>query len=120
MDELLPVTSDEIIADSAEPKTIEELYQYSRTNGGSFNIHPADKGPDSVFHGIQTVNGYKLHITKRSVNLQKEIKGYAWKVDKNGRVLDEPVKFNDDGMNGMRYMIQKHELLIGSSWVLSA
>lgn len=121
MDELVPAqTSDDIIGDSAQPMTIEDIYSYSRKDGGSFNIYPADKEPGSVFSGIQTVNGYRLHILKSSINLQKEIKGYAYKVDKNGRVLDEPVKFNDDGMNAMRYMIQKHESMASMNWVMSA
>jgi phage terminase large subunit len=33
----------------------------------------------------------------------KEIRSYKWKVDKNGTVLEEPVKFKDDGMDSMRY-----------------
>jgi phage terminase large subunit len=44
-----------------------------------------------------------LYITKRSINLLKEIRSYKWKTDKDGRVLDEPVKFNDHAMDAGRY-----------------
>jgi phage terminase large subunit len=84
----------DIFADSARPDTIEEIHQ------AGFNIYPADK---SVKDGINCVKAQKLYITKRSVNLIKEIRSYKWKQDKNGKALDEPVKFMDDGMDAARY-----------------
>ena len=47
----------------------------------------------------------QLYITKNSINLLKEIKSYKWKTDKDGRVMEEPVKFRDDLMDAMRYAI---------------
>ena len=85
-----------IYADSAEPARIEEIY-----NAG-FNIQKAIK---DVADGIDFVKRFKLHIHKESYNLLKEIKNYKWKEDKNGRVLDEPVKFKDHIMDAMRYAI---------------
>jgi phage terminase large subunit len=46
-----------------------------------------------------------LYITDRSVNLLKEIRSYKWKTDKDGKVLDEPVKFNDHGCDALRYAV---------------
>ncbi len=64
------------------------------------NIKPADK---SVIDGINMVKSMPLFITRRSTNIIKEIKSYKWKTDKDGKVLDEPVKFNDDAMDAGRY-----------------
>lgn len=80
--------------DNAEPKTIEEI------NRAGYNAKPADK---DVTEGIRKVKSLPLYITKRSINLIKEIKSYKWKTDKNGKVLDEPVKFNDHAMDAGRY-----------------
>lgn len=86
----------EIFCDNAEPKTIEELAR------AKYNAKPADK---DVTEGIRKVKSMPLYITKRSVNLIKELRSYKWKVDKNGRVLDEPIKFNDHGMDAGRYAV---------------
>ena len=51
------------------------------------------------------VKSKQLYITKNSINLLKELKSYKWRVDKNGRVLEEPVKFRDDLVDAMRYAI---------------
>jgi len=86
----------EIFAETARPEAIEEI----RRTG--LNIKPADK---SVIDGINMVKSMPLFITRRSTNLLKEIKSYKWKTDKDGKVLDEPVKFKDDGMDALRYAI---------------
>lgn len=108
MDETISEEYAPIYADSAEPKSIEELSQYKRKNGMRFNIHPSEKGKDSVFAGIQSVNKFKMHITKRSENVLKEIRGYSWKKDRDGHILDEPVKFRDHAMNAIRYGVATH------------
>ena len=85
-----------IFCDAAEPKTIEEL-----TRAG-FNAKPADK---DVTEGIRKVKSMPLFVTRNSDNLIKELKQYKWKVDKNGKVLDEPVKENDHITDALRYAI---------------
>jgi len=85
--------------DAAEPKTIEEICR------AGYNALPADK---DVLEGIRKVKSMPIYITKRSVNLIKEIKSYKWKVDKDGKVLDEPVKFNDHAMDALRYGVFTH------------
>jgi phage terminase large subunit len=84
----------EIYADAAEPQRIEEI----RRKG--FNIKPANK---SVKDGIDCVKARKLHIHYESINLQKEIRSYKYKQDSNGRVLEEPVKFDDHALDAGRY-----------------
>lgn len=86
--------STEIFCDSARPDTIEEL-----NRAGLWAL----ESNKSVWDGIQFLKGKRLFITKNSINLLKEIKSYKWMVDKNGIVLEKPVKFKDDGMDSMRY-----------------
>ncbi len=88
-----------IYADSAEPARIEEI---SRAD---FNIYPAEK---KVSDGIDAVKRYQLHIHPNSVHIIDEIRSYSWREDRNGRILDEPVKFNDDCMDSLRYAVFTH------------
>lgn len=90
-----------LVADSAEPKSIQEI-----RNAG-FNIHPSNKGPDSVRHGINTVKTMRTHILSDSPNLIKEKRIYKWKMDKDENPLPEPVKFKDHLIDAERYAIQK-------------
>lgn len=84
----------DLYADSAEPQRIEEICR------AGFRCYPAIK---DVSLGIDTVKRYAILITKRSANLIKEIRGYQRKKDRDGRVLEEPVKFNDHGVDALRY-----------------
>ncbi len=93
--------NDEIIADSAEPKSIEELYR------AGWNIHPAEKGKDSVNFGIDLMKERKILITKRSVNLIKELRNYQWKTDKTGKSLNIPVDDFNHGIDAVRYVVLK-------------
>ena len=86
----------DIYCDTARPETIEEIRR------AGLNVKPALK---AVWDGIQMVKSRPLFITKGSTNLIKEIKSYKFKVDKDGKVLDEPVKFLDDAVDAMRYGI---------------
>jgi len=87
-------------ADSAEPDRIEEIRR------AGFWVEGAKKGKNSVKDGIDVVKRKKLYITKDSSNLLKEIRSYKWKEDKDGKILDEPVKFNDHAISAMRYAIE--------------
>lgn len=87
---------DEIFCDAAEPKTIEELCRCG------LNAKPADK---DVREGIRKVKSTRLFVHQNSTNLIKELKNYKWKTDKNGKKLDEPVKFNDHLVDSARYSI---------------
>src|SRR3990167_6718304 len=87
------------VADSAEPKSIDEIKSYG------VNIVATEKGKDSVNHGIQLVQEQKISVTKRSVNLIKEYRGYLWMTDKNGKILNEHEDGLDHHMDGIRYAI---------------
>jgi phage terminase large subunit len=88
-----------IYCDAAEPKTIEELQR------AGYNAQPADK---DVTEGIRKVKGMPLFITKDSTDMIKEIKNYKWKLDKNDKVTDEPVKFADHSIDALRYAVFTH------------
>jgi phage terminase large subunit len=103
------VKTKEMFCDHARPETIEEL-----TRSG-FNAKPADK---SVQDGINSVKAKRVFITKGSVNTIKEIRNYKWKVDKDQKVLDEPVKFKDDAMDAMRYAIHTYVSKPKAKWVM--
>jgi phage terminase large subunit len=89
----------QIVADSAEPDRIEEIY-----NAG-FNIIPCIKGPGSVKVGIDRVKRYRTHVSATSTNLIEEKQSYKWKEDKYGNVLDEPVEYCDHLMDAERYFL---------------
>jgi phage terminase large subunit len=73
-----------VIADSAEPKSIEELKR------GGMKVKGAAKGRDSIIHGIQLLQQYDLLITSRSTNLIKELRNYTWDTDREGKNLNKP------------------------------
>jgi phage terminase large subunit len=85
------------IADSSEPKSIDEIRLYG------VNIVPTIKGPGSITKGIQFVQGKKISVTSRSVNIIKEYRSYLWITDKNGKVINEPMDMNNHAMDALRY-----------------
>lgn len=96
---------DVIIADCAEPKSIEELYRLG------WNIKPAIKGPDSVVAGIQKVNQYKQFWTERSLEAIKEMRNYMWERDKEGRLTDKPCNNGyDHALDARRYALTHHTM----------
>lgn len=86
-----------VIADSAEPKSIDEIKSYG------VNIIGASKGKDSVLQGIQYVQDQKIFVTKHSVNLIKEYRNYLWITDPEGKIINEPQDFLNHAMDALRY-----------------
>lgn len=89
---------DSIVADSAEPKSIEDIKR------AGYNIEAAQKGGDSIIKSIDTLQQFEILITKRSLNIIKEFRNYKWKVDKAGKALNEPVDHNNHAIDGVRYV----------------
>jgi phage terminase large subunit len=106
--ELIPEGPMPVYADSAEPQRIEEIFREVRPSGNRINILPMAKGPDSVSKGIDSVKQYMVHLVSGSENLIREWKKYSWKTDKNGKVLDEPIKFDDHCCDAVRGAIQSY------------
>lgn len=88
-----------VIADSAEPKSIDEISSYG------ISILPSKKGKDSVSQGIQYVQNQRISLTKRSINTIKEYRNYLWEIDKDGKMLNTPEGGFDHSMDALRYAI---------------
>ena len=84
-------------ADSAEPKSIQEL----RNMG--MNIKGAEKGKDSIMFGIQKIQEIKFSVTSNSTNLIKEFRNYSWDVDKQGNKLNKPIDSFNHCIDAIRY-----------------
>lgn len=85
--------------DAAEPDRIQEF------KSAGFNAIPADK---EVKTGIDFCKRQTFYTLESNSETNKEAKTYKWKTDKNGNVLDEPVKFMDHSMDAKRYGIYTH------------
>lgn len=96
----LPKAQTTIVADSAEPKSIDELRSYG------LNVVGCEKGKDSVMNGIQLVQDQPISVTVNSYNILKEYRNYLFLVDKNGKILNEedPACANHH-MSGIRYAL---------------
>lgn len=89
----------QIVADSAEPKSIEEI----RRQG--FRIEPAMKGPDSIKSSIDVLKRYHINVTRSSTNLRKELNNYKWKADKlTGRATNQPIDAFNHALDALRYV----------------
>ena len=89
-----------VVADSAEPKSIDEIHNYG------VNIIGAIKGADSVYQGIQYVQDQKISITERSVKSIKAYRNYLFITDKDGRITNDPddtIHEWSDPMDAIRY-----------------
>jgi phage terminase large subunit len=89
-----------VIADSAEPKSIDEIKLYG------INILPAVKGQGSISTGIAFVQGQKISVTSRSINLLKEYRSYMWKTDRaTGSFIKDPEEGMDHLLDAVRYAL---------------
>ena len=88
-----------VIADSAEPKSIDEI------SSRGILIQPSTKGPGSILQGIQYVQDQRISITKRSTNILKEYRNYLWLTDKEGKIINEPSPFMNHSMDAIRYAV---------------
>lgn len=92
--------TENVIADHAEPKSIETL----RRDGHS-NVYPCTKGRDSVSYGINLLNQNEIYVTKRSKNLIRELQGYVWAKDKDGNTIEKPTGEHPDCIDACRYIL---------------
>ena len=89
--------ANEVYADSAEPKSIEEIYRMG------WNVKPTIKG--SINIGIDIIRRYRLHATERSYNLIKELRNYKYIEDKNGQITNKPVDNFNHALDALRYSV---------------
>ena len=90
-----------IYADCARPEIIEDISR------AGFNIHSCIKEAGSILRDINFLKRHLIYITKSSTNMIKEIQSYKWKVDRNGKVLDEPVDLNNHLLDAGRYALNR-------------
>lgn len=86
-----------VVADSAEPKSIDEIAAYGLTVAGAL------KGADSVRYNIAVVQEQRMSVTKRSVHVIKEYRNFLWKVDRDGKILNEPETEFKHSMDAIAY-----------------
>ncbi|MCK8496047.1 hypothetical protein M0L20_29545 [Spirosoma sp. RP8] len=97
--------SEEVIADSAEPKSIEEISRGATTQAGEWlsglNISACTKGAGSIIAGIQKLSEYTVHYTKRSINLRQEIRKYQW-IMAGGLATNTPIDSYNHALDAVR------------------
>jgi len=86
-----------VYADSAEPKSIEEIRRHGKT------IKGVTKGKDSINYGIDVMQRQEYLITKSSVNLINELRNYCWDTDKSGVRLNKPIDTYNHAIDALRY-----------------
>lgn len=89
-----------VTCDSAEPKSIKELQNLGIKALG------AKKGPDSIMHGIQWLQGHEIIIDSHCQHLRNEFQLYQWRKDKDGNSLRVPEDKNQHGIDGIRYALE--------------
>ncbi|MDU3009567.1 MAG: PBSX family phage terminase large subunit [Peptoniphilus harei] len=92
-----------IIADSAEPKSIDELKDL-----GLYRISPAKKGKDSILNGVQFIQNFEIIVHPRCVNFMTEITNYQWAKDKFNKAINEPIDDFNHLQDAMRYAIEPY------------
>lgn len=86
-----------IIADSASPRTIQDIGLLN------VNIEGAKKGAGSILEGIKVMQDYVLIIDPDSTNLVKELNNYIW-IDRRGGV---PIDKFNHLLDATRYYVSK-------------
>lgn len=99
LDELGVSKYDVIYADSAEPKSIEELHRMG------WNVKPTAKGSDSVMAGIDMLKRYKIYVQNNAQHLITEFQNYKWQEDKNGNLMNKPVDNYNHAIDALRYAV---------------
>lgn len=94
-------TKERIIADSAEPKSIDEIRRL-----GISRIIGAQKGKDSINNGIQKIKQYNIIVHPRCTNFILELGNYVWDTSKDGKRLNRPVDDFNHAMDAFRYAME--------------
>lgn len=94
-------TKELIIADSAEPKSIMELRRY-----GIRRVKAAEKGPDSVKHGIQFIQQFQIYVHPSCTNFMIELSNYVWDTNKEGQIVNKPIDDYNHLLDALRYSLE--------------
>ena len=102
---------EKIVADSAEPKSIDELKSL-----GLRRIEAAKKGKDSINNGIQFIQNFEIIIHPRCVNFITEISNYTWDKDKFGKTLNKPIDDFNHCLDALRYGCERY--IVEKKWLV--
>lgn len=89
---------DNIIADSAEPKSIREL------QAQGLWVTASVKGQDSIVSGLDILRRYRIHVTRRSMGIISNMRSYKWDTDRDGNLTNRPEDRNNHGIDAIRYV----------------
>lgn len=93
----------EIFADCAEPKSIKDI------KDEGFRVIACDKDApvksDKLKFQLQWMQGWKLFVTKDSLNLIEELRNYCWAKDKDGNTLNQPIDKFNHLLDALRYAV---------------
>ena len=91
----------EVFADCAEPKSIAEI------SAEGLNVLPCDKDAPvrsrKLLFQLQWLRGWRLLVTKDSLDLIRELRNYVWAKDRDGNDLNEPIDAWNHAIDAMRY-----------------
>ena len=91
-----PKKGPRLYADCAEPKSNAEIKLYG------YNVWASDKSKE-IKDQIAWLSQWTIYVTKRSVNIIKELRNYTWDKDSDGKPLNQPIKEWDHAMDAFRY-----------------
>lgn len=91
-----------IIADSAEPKSIADLRRH-----GLRKVVKADKGKDSIMHGIQYIQQFTIFVHPKCMNAINELSNYVWAKDKNDEPMNRPIDEYNHFLDALRYSLER-------------
>lgn len=94
-------SKEKIIADSAEPKSIDDIRKQ-----GIRRIKAAQKGKDSILNGIQNIQDYKIYVHPKCENTLVELNNYVWGT-KEGQVINKPIDDYNHLMDALRYAMEQ-------------
>lgn len=89
-----------IYADCSSPQNISDIKSYG------IHILPVIKGAGSINYGIGLIQEHHFKVTKRSVNLIKELNNYTWSIDKLGNSTNEPIDNWNHALDALRYFFR--------------
>lgn len=87
-----------IIADSAEPRLIDELQRYG------LNVKPTEKGAGSITAGVALMQDYELIVTPNSTNIAKELNNYCYSDKSSSLFIDD----YNHAIDAIRYNVFYH------------
>lgn len=88
-----------VYSESADPRLVDEIAV------GGIVIYPVQKGAGSIVAGISKMQDMEVFVTKRSLNLQNELRNYVWAKDKDGRYINRPEDHDNHAVDAARYFV---------------